>query len=146
MDIPWGDGNCQVSWGENCPCLRATQQSLTHPELWAQAVSLAGWVTRRQGLGLLHSCRLMPYGGECSTQERWGLWAGGERDSALRPCWLSLQLSPQSHKPQSVLPHSSLPRVTLLPPEPRVSGCGQDFVRWPFKRAPGCLLGRANPC
>ena len=119
VDIPWGGWYSQVSWGENCPCLRATQQSLTHPELWAQAVSLAGWVTRRQGLGLLHSCRLMPYGGERSTQERWGLWEGGE---GLSPGTLLVVPPAVSPEPQTPVCPPTLQFAPSHPPSTRAQG------------------------
>ena len=55
-------------------------------------------------------------------------------DSAQVWWWLSLQYSSQSHKPAS--PHTSLVFSTIPPLDPRMSGCEQDFVCWPFKRVP----------
>ena len=72
------------------------------------------------------SPRLMPYGGECLTQERRHLWAVWERDSAQGPWQLSLRLSPHSHTTQSLL--------TQLQSAPSHWPCTAAQGEWPRVR------------
>lgn len=51
-------------------------------------------------------------------------------------------LSSEPHNVQSLLSQSCLLSTST---EPRQSGCGLDFVRWLFKRAPGFLAGSPLP-
>lgn len=76
--------------------------------------------------------RLMPYGGEYPTQKGWG------RGTLHRhPGGCSSAPSPEPQTPDS--PRMTLVHFPFSPLEPRVSGCEQTFVCWPFKRVPGSL-------
>ena len=73
----------------------------------------------------------MTVGEEFSAREIWLLHYGKWLNTGT---WLllpqfSLQRATMSDSPQVSLVHSALPL-----PEPRVSGCKQNFVCWPFKR------------
>ena len=68
--------------------------------------------------------------------KRWHLWYG--RVTHLRgPGSCSLSSLPRAQT--SVSPHMAPVHSALPLPEPRMSGCEQNFVCWPFRRAPVSL-------
>ena len=85
-----------------------------------------------QRVGLLHSPRLMLYGGGCSTQERWHLQCGRRTQFRDPGNFLFISL-PRATNPISLQVTLVCSPFPLL--EIRVSGYEQDFVHWPYKRA-----------
>ena len=87
---------------------------------WAPQVVWTG----NQEVGLMLPPRLMPYGGKCSTQERWCLW--WRRETQHRDPGGSFF----SHLPElqtQVPSHMILVHFLFPPPEPKVSGSKKDF-------------------
>lgn len=107
------------------PRLAAARKSSTGHELGGVGSQGA------QRVGLVHVLRLMVYGGECLTQERWRLCVVWVRDSAQGAWLLFVESSVQSHTILGSPSHHWSPEW--------VAGCEQDFMHWLFTRAPGCL-------
>ena len=99
------------------------------------------WLTVHQGKTSQGGARGSPEGGAITSPQADA--AGGgmlqprkmvssvwENDSAQGSWWLSLQLSPQSHKPQ----HSSCDFISLLfCQSPGRTAANEIFLHWPFK-------------
>ena len=78
---------------------------------------------------LLHSPRLMWYGGKCSTQEKMSSVVQ-RRDSVQGPLWLIFNPLPGSTS--SISPLTTLVCSSLPPLEPNVNECKYNFVYRPF--------------